>query len=116
MTRTARLTGSTPKALRLTWPMYRRLELLVDGELVRLGRLEMEIVLLLLIRRHFVSANDIIEFCYPNPDLEPDYCRACVSVFIHRMRHKGVPIVTILNGYTLAIAPAHGQEACRWAA
>lgn len=57
----------------MTWPQYRRRECTYRGRVVRLGRLQAEIVAALLLRRgRIVSSESLIEAIWPEPDRAPE--------------------------------------------
>jgi len=58
----------------MTWPQYKRRVVMVKGCPVRLSPMEMEIFLLLYMRRNrWVTIAEMISFIYPDPDLEPQW-------------------------------------------
>lgn len=88
--------------IRMTWPQYRRQEIEVRGQVIRLSKSQAEIAFALLVRPGVVSFNDLIEAVWPDPDFEPDYARNILSIQIHKMRRKGIPVVNYHSrGYSL---------------
>jgi hypothetical protein len=71
----------------MTWPGYLRHEVIVDGVIHRLTPKLAELAFLLLVRRgHFVPMNDIVEFLWPDPDLEPDFSEDVIRTYASRLR------------------------------
>lgn len=88
----------------MTWPQYLRRECTFNGDVIKLGRVQTEILSTLLMRSPApVSASDLIEAVYPNPDKEPDWADSCIKVLVHRVRKKlpGVIEVRYGMGYTI---------------
>lgn len=73
--------------VRLTWPLYQRHSLEVDGAEVRLTPKVCELALLLMLRRgQFVPLPQIIEFLWPDPDSEPDFSEDVIRTYATRLR------------------------------
>lgn len=70
----------------MTWPQYLRCQCTVAGQVVTLTRMEIEILLFLALRPGWVSRDEMVEFIYPDPDLEPEWAVNNMSVYIYRMR------------------------------
>lgn len=80
----------------MTMPEYRRGYCRLDGNLIRLNaagstqrinRAMVEVLSVLLIRHpHPASAAEIIQFLWPDPDLEPEYAANGVKRAIHFLR------------------------------
>lgn len=86
----------------MTWPMYLRRRVEVDGREIRLTSFEAEVALLLLLRRTVPMA-EMIEWLWPEPDLEPDWAVSTILVLTSRMRSKGVPVINRRQiGFSLA--------------
>lgn len=77
MTRTLFFPNQTrhgrPTQLSMTYPQMLRRQVCVNGHVYRMRPLESRIVATLLMRRgSFVSYEDLISACWPNPDDEPE--------------------------------------------
>lgn len=73
----------------MTWPQYLRRECSWHGRTVSLGRVQVRLVLCLLLNRgRPVSLQRMIEFCYPNPDLEPESAENCIVQIARTLRRK----------------------------
>lgn len=84
----------------MTWPQYQRRECKL---MVSLSPHEAEIVFALLIRRPCpMTAGELVEVLYPDPDAEPAYAQNIVCRTVINARRKGVPIVTTPHGYKVA--------------
>jgi hypothetical protein len=84
----------------MTWPQYLRHQCRVDGRLIKMkGRLEPAIVFLLLVRGagHLVPYVDVCEHLWPDPDLQPLDWHNALSVFLRRLRTRGLPIETRIS-------------------
>jgi DNA-binding response OmpR family regulator len=91
--------------IRMTWPQYRRSQCTADGRVVQLSPTEANVLLFLMLRPGWVSVNELIEFIYPDPDLEPDAAGKTVSVFIYLLRQRvGRHAIesNVTRGYRLA--------------
>ena len=59
--------------IRMTWPMHCRKEIEVDGRVIRLTEKERDTAAALLLSRpRPITANELIERLYPNPNIEPE--------------------------------------------
>jgi len=71
---------ATVDRFRMTWAQHQRRECTFDGLQVKLSGYQRDIVSLLLIRRgEIIHLNELIEYIYPDPDLEPDWAAQCVD-------------------------------------
>ena len=72
----------------MTWAQYRRGVAQCGTSEVHLSPKVIDLLLILMLRRgQWVSYPEMIEFIWPNPDLEPDWARRCICVYRHRLRH-----------------------------
>jgi DNA-binding response OmpR family regulator len=81
--------------IQMTAPQYRRRECTIDGRTLKLkGTCYIELVALLLVSHpdRFVPLDELIEATWPDPDFEPDFAVSVLSVRLHRLRQKGIPI------------------------
>ena len=88
----------------MTWPQYQRGECTVSGA-VALSPLEAEALFVLLVRHpEMVSAGDLIDALYPDPDAEPEDAENALACVIGRLRNAvgAGRIVTHPGGYALA--------------
>jgi DNA-binding response OmpR family regulator len=94
----------------MTWPQYRRRECTVCGFLVRLSALEVEALLVLLLRYPCaVSTADLIEAVHPDPDREPELAEDSIFQTIHRLRAKiGGFHIHRRNGFGYELVQAPG--------
>jgi DNA-binding winged helix-turn-helix (wHTH) protein len=73
----------------MTWPQYKRGECVVSGFTVRLSPMETEVLLCLLLRHPAPSSADqLIEFVYPDPDNEPEDARGAVYQYVYKIKDK----------------------------
>ena len=76
----------------MTWPMYQRREIRVDGKTITLSPNQTEIVACLMIRRgYFTDWHDVAWFIWQGEG-EPERAHMSIGVLIDRIRRKGVPI------------------------
>ena len=80
------LAGST--MIRMTWPMYERQEVEIS-RVVYLTPRETELLSTLLVRRgHIISANELIEAIWTDPNSEPECARNIVYHYIGTLKAK----------------------------
>jgi hypothetical protein len=84
-------------AVTMSWAQYQMCYCRVDGKLTKLTPKQADVLFRLLVAPpgHQVSPQDLLEFVYPDPDLEPDYAENCLVIFIHQLRMKGIPILNL---------------------
>lgn len=79
-------------AVSMTLGQFRRCECIIGGERRRLRPMAANLLFLLLVRAPggFVSHIDILEWLWPDPDLEPDYAESMISRYVYILRKAGV--------------------------
>lgn len=76
-------------AIIMTWPQYLRGECTVSGFTVKLTEYEVEALMLLMLRGpNPVSKEEMIDWLWPNPVLEPKFTESLVYHTIKRLRAK----------------------------
>ena len=76
-------------AVSMTWPQYLRSECTVTGFTVKLTEYEVEALMFLMLRcPNPVSKEDLIEWLWPNPGLEPEFTESMVYQTMRRLRAK----------------------------
>lgn len=76
-------------AITMTWPQYLRSECTVSGFTVKLTEYEVEALMFLMLRcPNPVSKEEMIEWLWPNPGLEPEFVESMVYHTIKRLRAK----------------------------
>ena len=71
-----------------------RNECTIDGRSVRLMPKPTQVLELLLLTPpdRFVTKDDLVEWLWPDPDLQPLGAWNCIQVFLVRLRRAGVPV------------------------
>jgi hypothetical protein len=96
-------------AVGMTWPQYLRRECTVGEFTVKLSPHEAEVLLFLLLRcPNPVSRDEVLEWLYQEPDVEPDYAMGNVHSTIRNLKQKigGFHVVSRLGyGYRLRQHP-----------
>lgn len=76
-------------AVSMTWPQYLRSECTVTGFTVKLTEYEVEALMLLMLRcPNPVSKEEMIEWLWPDPGLEPEFTESMVYQTMRRLRAK----------------------------
>lgn len=76
-------------AVSMTWPQYLRSECTVTGFTVKLTEYEAEALLLLMLRcPNPVSKEEMIDWLWPDPSLEPEFTENMVYHTMRRLRAK----------------------------
>ncbi len=76
-------------AVSMTWPQYLRSECTVTGFTVKLTEYEVEALMYLMLRcPNPVSKEEMIEWLWPNPGLEPEFTESMVYQTMRRLRAK----------------------------
>lgn len=72
----------------------------VDGKLTFLTPLETRMLEFLLMQHpdHNIPTNRIIEYLYPNPDLEPDNAAKCIAHYAMSLREKKIGVLGLNKG------------------
>jgi DNA-binding response OmpR family regulator len=80
---------SSADPIRMSWRDYLRRECVLHGRVVRLSPIQTEIIALMLLRRGCaVSSATIIEWLWPNPDLEPETALNTLHEHLYILRAK----------------------------
>lgn len=76
-------------AVSMTWPQYLRGECTASGYIVKLTEYEVEALLLLMLKcPNPVSKEEVIEWLWPDPALEPEFTENMVYQTMRRLRAK----------------------------
>lgn len=96
--------GEGDASISMTWPQYLRRECTYRGRVVRLGRIETEVVSALLVRRgEHIATREMIEAVYDDPFDSPEYERDVIMHAFCRVRRKMPDAITNIpwRGYTI---------------
>jgi hypothetical protein len=92
-------TPSTPArtrsmAVTMTWTQYRYGYCSVDGDEVKLSHQERELILRLLLTRpgDWVAVQDLVDWIWPDPDLQPMTAHISIDRLAYRLASKGINI------------------------
>ena len=70
----------------MTWPEYKRSQCRLDGNVIQLRPKEVEVLLLCLLRRgQTVTWQELVEWVYPDPDVEPYYALRNIYIYAWRL-------------------------------
>lgn len=76
-------------AVSMTWPQYLRSECTVTGFTVKLTEYEVEALMFLMLRcPNPVTKEEMIEWLWPNPGLEPEFTEGMIYHTMRRLRAK----------------------------
>jgi DNA-binding response OmpR family regulator len=76
-------------AVAMTWPQYLRAECSVTGFTLKLTDYEAQALLLLMLRcPNSVSKDELIEWLWPDPGLEPEFTETMIYQTMRRLRAK----------------------------
>lgn len=76
-------------AVSMSWPQYLRCECTVTGFSVKLTEYEAEALMFLMLRcPNSVSKEELIEWLWPDPGLEPEFTESMVYQTMRRLRAK----------------------------
>jgi DNA-binding winged helix-turn-helix (wHTH) protein len=89
----------------MTWPLYQRSEVMVNGSRVALQRKQADLLAVLLLRRgEVVSKTDLIEALWPDPDGSPEGEEVVLFQHVYYLRRRipGIVRTHIGRGYSIA--------------
>lgn len=86
---------SADSRVSMTWPQYLRRQCKFNGKIIRLTKIEVEIVMVLLMQRpRPVLNHEMVEAVYKLEDSEPDYALGVINTFVRRINRKfGITLI-----------------------
>lgn len=83
----------------MTWPQYRRRQCAIGEFVIQLSRIETELLFALLVRYpQPITLGELVEFIYPNPDMEPEAAETAVVQRMHKLARKVGAFRIVTNG------------------